>query len=170
MADMKPRKRRLMPRESDTQQDTRKEQLHLMPGSPEYEEYVRDHQHVEAEDFVADDHKIQEGDDRRPDDKQKPVTEPEHVKKLAGDLKKVNQASIVVNRKVGYRKYRSQILKEGENGELKGQAMHLAALTPEKEDDAAAKVIDKHPGVRELVYDDGVMQDEYVPRALRFLD
>lgn len=155
---------------ADTRQDTRKEQIHLTPGSPEYEAYVRDRKGIDEKDFVADDRHLQAGDDRRPDKFQEPITEPEHVKRLAGDLRKSNEKSSRTGRKVGYRKYRSQILKEGENGELRGQAMHMAALTEDKEDDELAKNIHKHPGVRELVRDDGVMQDEYVPRALRFMD
>ena len=165
----KPRRRVVRP-QANTHQDTRKEQLHLTPGTPEYEEYIRDRQGIDEKDFVADDRKVQEGDDRRPDKFQKPITEPEHVKKLAGDLRKANDKSQTTVRKVGYRKFRSKLLKEGENGELVGEAVRLAALTEDKEDDYKARKLDKHPGVRELVYDDGCMQDEYVPRGLRFME
>lgn len=149
--------------------DTRKEQISLAMGTAEYNERVRDLKGIDEQDFVADDMVLHEGDDRRPDEAQVYKTEDEHVEQLAGDLRKVNFTDRITGRAVAPRQYRSRLLKESENPELVEQAVNKAMLTPKAPKLGRAKTLDKDPAVRDLVYDDGEMQDDYVPDALDLL-
>lgn len=160
---------KLPPPKKRDEGDTRKEQISLAMGTAEYQERVRDLQGIDEQDFVADDDRIQFGDDKRPDDLQEPVTEAEHVKRLAGDLRKVNYGDRIIGKAVGPRQYRARVMKEGENGKLIDEAVGIAMDEPKAPKLSKAKTLDKHPGVVDLVYNDGEMQDDYVEDALEFL-
>ena len=98
-----------------------------------------------------------------------PVTEAEHVERLAGDLRKVNYGDRIIGKAVGPRQYRARVMKEGENGKLIDEAVGIAMDEPKAPKLSKAKTLDKHPGVVDLVYNDGEMQDDYVEDALEFL-
>lgn len=156
----------------DTHQDSRKNQIHLTPGSLEYLEYVRDQKGIEEEDFIISGGVVDDKHDRRPDEMQVVKTEADHVANLAEDLRKTNVSSTKRGGKVGYHKCRQTLLKEGENPVLVATAVAAAAKTAEEVCSGnirMAKYAPAKPKIRELVEDVGVMQDDYVPLAMRRL-
>lgn len=166
------RKRSLRPhvvRRADRWGNDDKEQISLGMGTGEYRELVRDRSGVSEGDFVPEDPVLDAGEDRRPDEAQVPVTEEPHVAELAADLKEAAEAQAVVSAETSRRKYRRVMSKEQKIPELRETAMAAAAETPEKDDDKRAAGIRDASDVPDPVYDDGVSQDEFVPRSMRHL-
>lgn len=144
-----------------------KEQISLAPGSKEYEEYVRDRLGVDEENFVQDDARMDVGDERRPDDVRDAPAESEHTSSLAGELGAAAQAQRLADAETARRKYRRQMSKVTQRGALVNVARAMAAETPGTEDDAR---VERMAGTCAMslpeVQNDGVGQDDYIPRSL----
>lgn len=133
----------------DNWQNTAKEQPYLMPGTETYEEYESD---------------LQLHDPFRPDDV------------VHDKLEQHNEDIVEARTEAGWEphrelnvprwKARNKMFKATQIGELREQAVEQAALTDDPEDDEKAKSKRLPAGVRELVENDGVSQDEFLPRAL----
>lgn len=145
----KSKKRVLYNNEKSTRENTAKEQPYLMPGTAEYEEYQAD---------------LKMHDPFRPDDDFH--NDLEEVNESHTDvIKQKNDASDGVDTSVGKRSYSKRIMKETQFTRLKSDAATLADKTETPEDDK--RVARAGPDfVEDLVYDDGVTQDEFEPRAL----
>lgn len=142
------KKRKFIPNnDKSTWENTAKEQPYLMPGTVEYQEYQED---------------LQAHDPFRPDDewhdKQEEKNE-EHPRVMA--QKQVNPSTPGASK----RKYMNYIAKQVQFDALKAKAKREAAKTEDKSDDkrAAGLTFDK---TEDLVYNEGVTPDEYLPKAL----
>lgn len=134
--------------EKQTRQNTAKEQPYLMPGTEEYEERQED---------------LRMHDPFRPDDAwhdKKEQENEEYAERLAV------KASEQKERKTSDRKYTWQMGKRDQFLEGKEAAIAQAQLTESLEDDKRAeRMLPK--GVEDIVYNDGVAEDDYVPAVLR---
>lgn len=134
-----------------THQNTGKEQLSLDQGSAEFREYEED---------------LQEVNPLKPNDKEYEALKEynsEHDDRLAIKAEEASRHATGTNK----RQYRLHMNKESQFGTMKHTAMHEAAETPDKVDDAIARRIQEADAIVEgLVYDDGVSEEGYVPRAI----
>lgn len=151
----------------DTWSDGRKEQISLMPGTPEYAEYVRDHAGIEAQDFVHDDAALDAGEDRRPDEDQVVKTEPDHVAEFADELRQAAGVTGKITTGVLTRRHVLQTEKREMFPEAKRAAEQAAARTPTKKDDESVRRFHDADDIPDPVYDDSVPEDEFLPRAMR---
>lgn len=134
--------------ETSTWEDTSKEQPYLMPGTETYEEYQTD---------------LQTHEPFKPDDKwheQQLQNNVQHKKKL------VEKAELQQKPDTGRNKAMLQMRKRVQFDEVKQQAIEAAKETETKKDDEkAARMLPK--SLDTLVYDDGVTEDDFLPKALR---
>lgn len=147
---MAKKKRQVLPNhEKSTRENTAKEQPYLMPGTAEYEEYQSD---------------LKMHDPFRPDDSFHDNLEKVNENHTDA-IEQRNDASDGVDTSIGKRSYSKRIMKEVQFSRLKSDAAALADKTETPEDDK--KVARAGPDfVEDLVYDDGVTQDEFEPKAL----
>lgn len=132
--------------DKQTWENTTKEQPYLMPGTAEYEERVEDlHAH----------------DPFRPDDKW-------HEKLEEHDQGHRDRISVrnPKREEEGRRNYRLQTAKKTQFGSVKSAAIEQAKQTPQLDDDEEAKKM-KPKSLDSLVYDNGVVPDEFLPKSLR---
>lgn len=144
-----------------------KTQISLEQGSDEYKEFVMDQQGMnefEQERQLAGQAGLVQADEFQKDDKW-------HEDEAA------EAAAIVPDRDAAYRvqqryhydhtverKQNKQILKDLLMDDAEAAAMDIAESTPSPDDDVVAQKIGRR--LPELVYDDGVTVDEFVPSAL----
>lgn len=147
--------------------DGRKEQLSLEMGSETYKDYMMAQKGMDEEDYVHDDGHVDAGEDKRADEDQVPVTEDEHLLRLAPELKEKSEETLKQGAKVGERKWRLQQGKARQFGTAKAEAEEIAAATPEKDDDKRVASVRSVDDIAQPVYDDGVSPDEFVPKAVR---
>ena len=142
-------KRRKSNIDVDTWQDDAKEQPYLMPGTKEYEEYQRD---------------LKEHDPFKEDDLAHIKFE-EHNEAHSELLREKTKESIT--EPTSKRKYRNVMAKTTQVRELRKEAMERALKTETKVDDEKAKSRRLPEGVDKIIQNDGVTQDEFIPKALR---
>lgn len=131
-----------------TWQNTAKEQPYLMPGTCEYEEYQED---------------LKEHNPFKPDDEVHVALE----EKNAEHVPEMRKKEVVPEpRQEGKNNYRRHIMKETQFREVKRQAIKQAKKTETLEDDKKAKRA-MPKDLENLVYDNGVTQDDFLPKALR---
>lgn len=146
--------------------DTRKEQMSLLPGSPEYMERQRDLAGVDERDFVQRaDGVIDEGLEKTSDELQEAPPEPEHVAKHAQQIRKRNDVQEQQADAAQLQKTVRRMAKVAGFGIVRKAAMDAAALTPTKDDDAKARQA-RVDSIPDVIYDDGVTQKNYTQEAL----
>lgn len=134
-----------------TWENTAKEQPYLMPGTESYEEYQED---------------LQMRDPFKPDDEWHNKKEKENAERVVKSTKKYETANKQPNKHEGIRNYNRHMAKEAQFQDVKRQAIKNAKKTETEKDDkkvqrAMPKDLDK------LVYDNGVTEDEFLPKALK---
>lgn len=130
-------------------ENTDKEQISLAMGSAEYKERVRDLQEVSPD---------------RPDDKFHTERE-KNLEVQASDVALRNQKMDERN-DTAERKYRNQTSKRVQFDDVKDSAIETAAETETPVDDIKAKrMLPKT--LDNIVYDDGVTEDDYLPTVLK---
>lgn len=135
------------------QDNDTKEQLYLMPGTPEYEERQED---------------LKMHDPFKPDDDWH--NEREQVNQSHTREMKKKQDEDKEDAPTGYSHYQHRMAKEEQFSDVKKTATSMALATETKEDDKAAEHINRR-GLEDLVIDEGVTEDEYVPKALaKYMD
>lgn len=134
-----------------THQNTGKEQLSLDQGSAEFREYEED---------------LEEINPLKPNDKEYEALKKhnsEHDDKMAVKAERASRSEVNADK----RSYRLRMNKEGQFGAMKNTVMSEAAKTPDKRDDVIAKRIQEADEIVEsLVYDNGVSEEGYVPKAI----
>lgn len=132
--------------EKSTWENTSKEQISLMPGTSEYEEYVSD---------------LKMHDPFKPDDSFHEQQE-EHNESIPVVLKDRSGGK---NDTTKY-KYNRQMQKDAQFKTVKSTLITKAKRTPSKDDDELAERLERK-SLEDLVYDDGVDADEFLPKILR---
>ena len=133
---------------NDNDNDSR-EQPYLMPGAPAYEQRQED---------------LQMHDPFRPDDEWH--NEREVMNQSHASLMQKKHEKSKGNSPTGNLQYRHRMAKEDQYKEVKHEAMDLALTTETKEDDKIAESINRR-GLEDLVFDEGISEDEYVPAAIK---
>ena len=133
----------------DRRENTDKEQISLAPGSAEYKERIRD---------------LKECSPDEPDDEFHVKLENKNEIQ-ASDVSKRNQKRDVEN-DISERKYRNQTAKRVQFGSVKSAAIAKALTTETLSDDKKAKRM-MPKNLDKIVYDDGVVEDDYLPTALK---
>lgn len=133
--------------EKATWENTAKEQPYLMPGTAEYVEYQED---------------LKDHDPFRPNDEWHDKLE---QKTEDHSLRLMQKAEEAKRPDVKKRKYTSQIMKEAQFAQVKKAAKSMAEHTETKADDRKAARMDVED-TEDLVYNDGVTSDDYLPKAL----
>lgn len=134
-----------------THQNTGKEQLSLDMGSAEYQEYCDD---------------LQEVDPYKPDDEWHEKLE-EHNENHDDVLS--DKAEKAQNQELGADKqsYRKRMYKESMFTAVKSAAITEAISTDSTVDDVAASRMNQADNILEnLQYDNGISEDDYLPKAL----
>ena len=131
-------------------ENTAKEQPYLMPGTPEYEELQED---------------LKLHDPFRPDDEFHAELEARN-EDHPEDLEEGNEARAAENNGGGKHNYEVSIRKHTQFDKLKKEAEAAAVATKTLADDARAHRLTPEQ-VEAMVYDNGVTESEYVPRAIR---
>lgn len=132
----------------DTNENSDKEQISLAMGSQEYKERQKD---------------LFENSARKEDDAF-------HVElEQRNELQASDKQAVVDKQRektaVSVRKYRLEQKKRSEFKDIKHRGAQLASLTETKRDDrAVARMTPK--GLEDIVYNEGVSEDEYLPSAL----
>lgn len=133
--------------EKSTHENTAKEQPYLMPGTPEYEEYQRDlKEHIKQDD---------EWHDKLED----------HNENHSERLQNRNDESDGLDTNQSKREYQKHIAKESQFGKVKADAVSAALLTKTPDDDERARKA-KLKDLEDLIYDNGVTQDNFEQQAL----
>ncbi len=132
----------------DTWQNTAKEQPYLMPGTSAYEERQED---------------LQLHDPFRPDDVFHDKLERENVEHSRELAEKAGKAH---EHQGGTHNYQQYIRKETQYAQAKHTAEDEARRTATQSDDCRVKRMSPE-GVENLEYDNGVAEDDYLPRALQ---
>lgn len=132
----------------DTHQNTDKEQFSLAMGSEEYQARQKD---------------LFENSTKKEDDAFHEKLEDSNEVQ-AKDVRDRRQKSDEQN-DVAERKYRLEEKKRTEFKDAKRQAQRFASKTETKEDDKAARRMSPK-GLENIVYDDGLSEDDYLPSAL----
>lgn len=144
-----------------------KTQISLEQGSGEYKEFIMDRQGMtefEQERQLADAAGLVKADEFQKDDK----WHAEEAAEAAAVLPDMDAAH-TAKQKFHYdhtveRKQNRRILKSRLTDDVEAQAMVIAERTPTPDDDKAAKNIGRR--LPDLIHDDGVMVDEFIPQAL----
>ena len=132
----------------DNWENTDKEQISLALGSAEYKERVEDWQNCSPD---------------KPDDKFHSELE-ERNEIQADDVSKKNRQRDEQN-DTSERKYRNQTAKRMQFKGVKSAAISAALATETLSDDKKAKRM-MPKNLDDIVYDDGVAEDDYLPTAL----
>lgn len=133
----------------DRRENTDKEQISLAPGSAEYKERIRD---------------LKECSPDKPDDEFHVELESKNEIQ-AGDVLRENQRMDEQN-DTAERKFRNQTSKRTQFGAVKSAAIVKASKTETLADDKKAKRM-MPKNLDKVVYDDGVVEDDYLPTALK---
>lgn len=137
--------------EKATWENTSKEQPYLMPGTSAYDEYTSD---------------LKEHNPFRPDDKWHDERE-DDVEEYGEALAK--KAAGAINPTTSRRKSILQQQKLGLFRNVKRRAVDMASKTEDTNDDKAAKRM-LPDDLEDLIYNDGVAQDDFVPESLTDFD
>lgn len=135
---------------SDTHQNTAKEQPYLMPGTSEYRERCED---------------LQMHDPFKPDDEFHKKLE-EHNENHTENIAVKNKSSDSFGKNMGKRGYAHRMAKLSEAKSVMSAAMSRAERTESKDDDNRVKRRGDDL-MEKLSYDEGVTDDEMLPKALR---
>lgn len=144
-----------------------KTQISLEQGSGEYKEFIMDQKGMdefEQERQLAGEAGLVQCDPFQPEDKWHEAEAAE----AAAVLPDMN-AQHLAKQKFHYdhtveRKQNKRILKSRLVDDVEAQAAVMAEATPTAEDDKAAETIGRR--IPHMIHDDGVMVDEFVPKAL----
>lgn len=135
------------------QDNDTKEQLYLMPGTPEYEERQED---------------LRMHNPFKPDDDWHEQVEQVNQSHAAQMQKKRDEDKD--DAPTGYSHYQHRMAKEDQYSDVKKAATEMALQTETKKDDEAAESINRR-GLEDLVIDEGVSEEEYLPKALsKYMD
>ena len=151
-------------------QNDDKTQIHLDKGSAEHQEYVMDQQgmtEIEQERYKREDAGLVQCDPFQPEDRWHADEAAEAATVLPGlDGKHRDKQKFHYDHTVE-RKQNRRILKGLLIDDAEAQAVQLAQSTETTADDKQVENLSRRLPKSELIHDDGVMVDEFVPKALQ---